>query len=371
LAQDSLPKTTFAPSFNVYLGYLPKTYPVAPPSNYTSLFSLGLMWQFNGKDNWHHYYHYPKGGVELFYSNFHNPSELGYNVGFVPSLEINGKNLRKKWRAKFGLGIAYFNKPFNPVSNPNNYYIGSHITNMTTISFLREHALKKSLSFTYGATLIHCSNGHVELPNVGMNMVVLNAGIRLNKTIARNQVAISPQKNKLTYVLKFGLGVHQFGATEKAVGGPTYPSYHLSGWVSKPFKNNHLVQLGFTYAYYSSFYNYITSQEVDFKNKRLNSCTGIIFVGHEFVFGKFSLSTQAGLYVFNPFFVKQKKIEGRWHIASERLEALSTNRLGLLYYPLKKRNTLNNVKNQLMFGVFIKANLAQADLIEYSVGYVF
>ncbi len=373
LAQDTIPKNSFSPSFNIYVGYLPKTYPVAPPSNYVALASLGLMWQFNGKDLWHHYYHYPRGGVELFYGTFNNPSQLGYTIGFVPSLEINGKNLNKKWRAKFGLGIAYFNKPYNPISNTDNYYIGSHITNMTTATFLREHKTKKNLAFTYGATLVHCSNGHVKLPNVGLNMLLLHAGLRLNSTRPFYQKPLleNPTENKLSYAVKIGLGVHQFGATEKAVGGPTYSSYHLSSWVSKPFKTNHLVQLGFTYAYYSSFYAYINTQEVDFKNKRLSACTGVIFMGHEFIFGKFSLSTQAGLYVYNPFFIKQKKIEGRWNVLSERIEARSTNRLGLIYYPLKKHNTLNNIKNQLMLGVFIKANLAQADLIEYSVGFVF
>src|SRR6185369_6304568 len=106
----------------------------------------------------------------------------------------------------------------------------------------------------------------------------------------------------------------QFGATEKAVGGPQYPSYHLSAWVSKPYRNIHLFQAGFTWAYYTSFYDYITSQGVSFNNPHLGASTGLVFAGHEFVFGKFSLSAQAGFYFYNPFFIRQKKIEGRWGI---------------------------------------------------------
>src|SRR4051812_26892588 len=113
-SQDSLPRNVFSPTFNVYLGYLPKTYPVAPVSRYTLLGSAGLLWQFNGRDKWHQCYYFPKGGVELFYGTFDNPAELGYTAGFVPTLEINSKKPKKIWRAKFGVGFTYFNKPYDP-----------------------------------------------------------------------------------------------------------------------------------------------------------------------------------------------------------------------------------------------------------------
>lgn len=371
-SQDTIPKTTFAPSFNLYVGYLPKTYPIAPKSNYSVLASLGIMWQFNGKDKWHQLYRYPKAGFELFFSDFGNPSELGYNVGFVPTLQINNKNPKIKWIAKYGFGISYFNKPYNPITNTKNYYIGTNATYMVTLSFLRQKNVNKNLVFTYGLSAIHCSNGHTQLPNVGLNLFTAQAGLRFTKqqTTFTHEL-VSQQKNKLSYAVKMGIGMHEFGTTEKAVGGPKYPSYHLSLWVNKPFKNIHIVQAGFTLAYYSSFYDYITLQHVYTNNQKIKACTGVAFVGHEFVFGKFSLCTQLGIYFYNPFFIEQKKIEGTWHATSQKLEAINTNRLGLMYYPFKKHNTLNNLKNQLHFGAFIKANLAQADLFEYSVGYVF
>ncbi len=42
--------------------------------------------------------------------------------------------------------------------------------------------------------------------------------------------------------------------------------------------------------------------------------------------------------MFNPFFVKQKKLEGTWNSFSEQLEAFNSNRLGLIYYPFKTQN---------------------------------
>jgi hypothetical protein len=129
--------------------------------------------------------------------------------------------------------------------------------------------------------------------------------------------------------------------------------------------------VGITAAYYSSFYEYIISQEVYKTKQKQKSLTGIIFIGHEFIFGKFSLSTQVGFYLYNPFFIKQKKLENTWGNLGEKIEAINTNRFGVLYYPFKKHNTLNKLNNQLFMGVFIKANLFQADLFEYSLGFTF
>lgn len=370
-SQDSLPKATFAPSFNLYVGYIPKTYPIAPKTNYAALASLGIMWQFNGLDKWHQLYRYPKAGFELFFSDFGNPTELGYNVGFVPTLQLTNRKPKVKLIGKYGFGISYFNKPYNPISNTKNFYIGTNLTYMVTLNFLKEKKLNKNLLFTYGLSVVHGSNGHTQLPNVGINLFTAQAGIRFNKSQGTYTQQLIPQKNKLSYAVKLGLGMHEFGSTEKAIGGPKYPSYHLSLWANKPFKYIHTWQAGLTLAYYTSFYDYITSQQTYTVNQKLKAFTAIAFVGHEFIFGKFSVCAQLGLYLYNPFFIKQKQLEGSWNIFSEKIEAFSTNRFGLLYYPLKKRNTLNKLNNQLQLGAFIKANLAQADVFEYSVGWVF
>lgn len=370
-SQDTLPKNYFEPSINSYLGSVIKAYPDVPPSKFATINSIGLTWQTAGKDKWQQRYRFPKYGVELFYSWFGNKENLGYNIGLVPVFEIKSKNPNRHFRLKFGMGASYFNKPFDPISNPNNYYIGGHYTNMSIASIIWTKTLSSKLRLTYGLASIHCSNGHTTLPNAGMNILTAHVGLRFESTHQQISLPINDENRKLSYAFKLGLGIHQFGSTTKAVGGPRYPSYHVSFWTSIPRKQIHLWQLGFIAAYYTSFYDYIKSQEVYKSDERLRSCTAIIFGGHEFVFGKFSFSTQAGLYVYNPFFIKQKKIEQSWNNFSNKLESISTNRLGLLYYPLKKKNSLNKVNNQLMIGIFIKANLAQADLFEYSLGYVF
>ncbi len=369
-AQDSISKNEFSPGVNLQIGYIPKTYPIAPKSPFAAISSIEFFWKFNGKDKWHQYYNYPRGGVELVCGYLGNNNELGFATGLIPCLQINSKNENKKWRFKIGFGIGYFNKPFDPVSNPNNYYIGSSFVNMTHFSFRREIKISDKTHFLFGLSMIHSSDGHTTLPNVGLNMFTVDAGLRFLKIEKKNIPTLMKNEHKLSYTLKFGVGLHEFGETEKAVGGPKYPSYHLSFWVNRSFKQIHQVQFGLIMAYYTSFYDYITNQEVYASSQRLNSGTAIAFIGHEFIFGKFGLVTQGGIYLYNPFFVKLKKLEGEWS-TSNKLESLFTNRLGINYYPFKKANTLNNIKNQFSMGVYIKTNLAQADLFEYSVSYTF
>lgn len=370
--QDTLfPRNSFEPSLNLHLGHIPKTYPIAPKTNYCFLSSVGFMWKLNGKKNWHQLYRFPKAGIEFFLSDFGNPNELGYSLGFVPSMEVKTKKVSKHFFAKYGLGFAYFNKFYNLGSNPQNYYIGSNITAMVSLNFMWKYNLYKNTQMTFGLSAFHYSNGHTQLPNVGINLIVAHLGFQFDKVEERKFWEMPIVKQKLSYTIKFGLGRHEFGATEKAVGGPKYNSYHLSAWINKPYGNIHLWQTGITAAYYQSFYDYIVSQEIYTRNQQLNACTGLIFAGHEFVFGKWSLMTQLGIYLYNPFFVKQKKLDGTWSDFGEKLESINTNRFGLIYYPFKKSNSLNNIKRQFHMGVIIKANLFQADLFEYNVGYTF
>ncbi len=370
-AQDSIPKNKLELSFNSYIGYLVPAYPDAPKSNYALLNSIGFQWQTQGKDHWQQLYRFPKQGFEVFFGTYNNPTQLGYNIGIVPSLEWRGKKPNKNWRFKFGLGVSYFNKPFDLVSNPTNFYIGRHFTNMSITSIFWTKRLNSDLALTYGISSVHASDGHTALPNAGMNIFCGHVGLRFERKREFRKVEIMSRPSENTFVIKAGIGFHEFGSTTKAIGGPRYPSYHLSGWYSIPKGNIHLWQAGVTLAYYTSFYDYIKSQEVYATDQHVRSSTGVAFAGHEFVFGKFGFVSQLGIYFYNPFFIKQKKIEGEWNGFGEKLQAINTNRIGIMYYPFKKRNSLNNISKQLSIGAFIKANVGQADLFEYSIGYSF
>lgn len=371
IGQDTAISNKFSPAVNISAGYLPKTYPIAPKSPALVVAGAEIFWKFNGKDHWHQFYNFPRGGFEVVYAYLGNEKELGSAIGLFPAMEWHSKKANTRWRFKMGFGVGYFNKIFDPVTNPQNYYIGRNVVNMSRFTLHHEKQLNKKLSIRYGLSAIHSSDGHTALPNVGLNM--FTADVVLNFTDHKSEIIHNDiiDDRKSFYTIKFGLGMHELGKTEKPVGGPSYPSYHLSAWYNKPFKHIHVLQLGMILGYYTSFYDYIVNQEVYSSAQKIRSGTGIVFVGHEFVLGKFGLTTQAGIYVYNPFYIKQAKLEGTWDNTSDKLESVFSNRLGLSYYPFKKSNALNKLRNQLGLSIYIKTNLAQADLFEYAVSYSF
>lgn len=362
-------KTIFEPSFNIYSGLIVKNYPDVPKNFLANYVSVNFSFKTNGARPWHRFYKFPKLGAETVFGIF-NSKELGYVVGLVPNMEFRNE---KNFTFKIGFGAAYFNKPFDLVNNPKNFYIGYPFTNMTYFSFGHLAKLNSKLTLQYGLTTLHCSDGHTSLPNAGLNCFLVNVGLTATN-VRKSSGAIHKKdsiKSKPVFTLRAGLGLHEFGETTKAIGGPSYPSYHFAFSVSKPIKNIHVLDAGLVWSYYTSFHDYIVNQEVYKNNIDLRSSTGVIFAGHEFVFGKFGFSTQFGIYFYNPFFIQQKKIDGSWSSFGQKLEAINTNRVGILFYPFKKKNTLNKMNNTLMMGMYIKANLGQADLFEYVLGYRF
>ncbi len=169
-SQDSL-KNKFEPRVQTYAGMIIPSYPDVPESKITNLTSVTLGWQTQGKDTWQQFYRFPKMGIECVFGSFSNPKNLGYAFGIVPFLEVKGSKPHKHWRFKAGFGAAYYTQPFDLITNPNNFYIGDHFTNMSIFTLVWYKKLGKSLLLNYGVSGIHSSNGHTALPNAGMNIV--------------------------------------------------------------------------------------------------------------------------------------------------------------------------------------------------------
>lgn len=372
-AQSDSTKFEFSPSINLYTGYLVPNFKNGPESKIALFGSAQITWQTNGKDHWHQFAGFPIIGAELFYSDFGNPTELGFNLGFVPVVQFTHSKKRVKRYTKLGMGAAYFNKPFDAITNENNLYVGSHVANMSIASMTWDLPMKNNNSILLGINAVHCSDGHVALPNAGMNFVMAHFGYRFNSVSSLHPVRSSQYERANTYsgTLKFSLGVHEFGETTKAVGGPVYPSYHLSFHQNQPLHQLQLIQVGAVISYYESFYDYIKTQQFYTTKQKLRASTAVITFGHEFFFGKISFSSVLGIYVYNKFYKDHKKYTGDWKGLFEKAEGINTNRLGLLYYPFKQPNALNKINKQLAIGIFLKANLGQADCFEFSAAYTF
>ena len=96
----------------------------------------------------------------------------------------------------------------------------------------------------------------------------------------------------------------------------------------------------------------------------LNASTFVLYFGHEFMAGHIGIDTRIGAYLFNPFrkrYTRQildQKYDGR---------LFNSNKLGVNYYLFNTKRGGGNLR----LGLYIKANMGQADFVEWQVGWLF
>jgi len=146
---------------------------------------MAIGFQSTGKYEWERVLNYPTYG--LGFSSFvfderdaadlvGNPSGV---YGFVGLPLLRGKKKRFfhiDFDAAFGL--TYDLNPYDPVTNPYNDAVGSRILFYFDFGLSGNHRLSDRLDLDYGLHLIHFSNGRTRTPNLGVNMVGLDLGMK-------------------------------------------------------------------------------------------------------------------------------------------------------------------------------------------------
>lgn len=357
---------------NFYFGKIVKNYPVFPALDWAYLNECNIAIQTNGEKYWHKHYFYPQIGVGVLFGSTGNPEVIGTTFSLYPTFTIATKPASKSTVLfRMGLGTAYFSKTFHPIHNSENLLIGSSVTGSAMASINYKITINPKNAIFFGLATYHFSNGHYQIPNVGINIIALNAGwhyiSKVQKQVEKSKLKMIDRK--LSYHIQGGFGVHEFAGTVSATGGAKYPVYCGGIFVSKRVSAVNSVQLGLFGNYHTGFYDYITSHDFYSTHQRRHAFTGVFFLGHEFIMGKFAFVTQGGLYWYNPFkkaFLEQqlrKKLT-----VKNYLDLVNTNKLGFKYY--FKKFEMGRIQG-LYSGIYIKANFGQADFVEYSCGFVF
>ena len=318
-----------------HYGKIVRNYGNMPDRREAGLFELFVGKQTNGEKDWQQIYGLPQTGVSFFYGGLGNNAVLGSVFGIVPNITF-GSASKKKWNVKvtLGIGFAYFNKPYNTVSNEKNEVIGSSITNMSMAELYLQRNLTPRLSLTGGFLAMHCSNGHYQVPNVGMNLPALNIGLKYypetrNYDFPRREVTVP--KGKIRLNVRFGMGIHEFAGTFGPVGGPKYTIYHTSVYLSKRYGRVSNVYAGFEAKYYTDFYQYIVKNDYFPSHPHMNATVLTYFMAHELMIHKLGFLLEGGLELYNPFYKKYHSDEANKTIF-DFLETYTSSKIGLQYY---------------------------------------
>ncbi len=367
--QHTISKNIVEVNFNA--GYLVKNYPAFPeriqnPYLITGRYGIRL----NGSRFWHRYYRYPIFSVQAGYINLGNKSVLGDNYFLIPELAITQK-AGKKFHVEesMGLGLAFFTKPFDPVSNPTNTLTGSRITFMPTASFGIGYELSDNLSLFTRVSIHHGSNSHYKLPNLGANIPSAGFGIRYILKKEETIINEEPFERDKRYHLNIraALGLNQRGGTTDYVGDKHFPVYLLQTYVSHNYHEITRYQIGLEAYYNVGVFDTIQSTDFYPVNQKLKSSSFLFILGHEFLIGHFSLCTQGGIFIYNPYHREIQKIKNVTD-ALTKMESLFLARIGVNYY---FKNAILTSHHQFFAGIFIKTNFGKADFLESTIGYMF
>lgn len=348
-----------------------------PKTEYQTIYAINFgKFVFDPDRLWSVFYNYPSVGLTFSKTSFGNDEILGNAYTLMPFLDLNfSRKLKHALHLKLGLGASYFTNHYDKVENPTNKAIGSTFTWTFQSTLHYTFFIRRNFSLHFGGGFIHHSNGHTQLPNLGLNSFVgsLSSTFYLrNLTKRQIEKFDKPEINKTRqYFSEFrsGIGMHELGdeTTPLEKIKKTVYSFSASGGI---IINQILkIKTGITYRFYNHYYNYITTfnppQYSD--SPVLNSSNLFIYGGVEVLIGHVGLEAELGLNLYKPFYKEQSQRFEKDSQTSYVLKKVFASRLGMKLYAF---NTMNNPRNNFFIAVNINANLGQADFSELSFGVV-
>ena len=254
---------------------------------------------------------YPNYGIGITHY-YMNSDTIGNPIGiygfFGSPFLVHNSKLHLGW--ELATGFSYnFNK-FDLITNPKNDIIGSDINVYFNMSLWAAFKVSERLDVLLTSDFTHFSNGTINTPNKGLNLLGGNVGMRYHFQFEKKELESFTRKTTADKTFKpfepYNEILVWMGMGGKAVMNATYDGpVHLCSSVSTDF--NHRYGWIGKYGIGADLF-FDGSLEADFPNEDNIPVTRFMFVGihgnHEFIVGNFSLATQVGFYVWKGMHAK-------------------------------------------------------------------
>ena len=318
-------------------------------------YGLGVNFQYQtyGKQEWNQHHGYPLMGFGLQYFDFGDPEVLGRAISFFPNITLKLVD-RPRWMVHFrvGSGVAWVDRIYDRIENPDNNSIGSHLNNTTCFRLVGGVELSPRWALFAGGSFTHFSNGAAQMPNLGINVPAFSASLRYTPEPLQKQDYVRWDSSKRPPGRWGATGYFSLSYKETSFpGAAKWPVY--TGSVSGIYRISKVqtLQGGLDCEYYKSVYVFSlhtlaahTPQEA-----RQDATRYGLFIANEWQFGNTGVLVQAGYYLF------RKNYPAPFPLY---------NKLGLRYYfpPISRFST------QFYAGVYMKSHLITADYISVGIG---
>jgi hypothetical protein len=322
------------------------------PTQPTQGFHISFKKITQGDQRWKIAYQFPEVGIGASCIKVGNAAVYGYVLGVYPTFSRFIFN-RPKHQVflSYSSGLAMHTRPFDVITNPYNTAIGSYLNNITILKIEYLFKLFKQTSGVFALSLIHTSNGSLQLPNLGLNIVSAHVGLRFTDPIKPKIIYsfndLLPYNSSLVYFGRISIGANE----RNAIGGPKYPIYGLSAGISKQVSMKHKWLVGADVEYNLGISDQIKYNENNFGNPNFAPLKAAVFAGHEFLVNRFGIQVSLGYYVYKKAF---------------KPLPLYTKVGAFQYFKIKK-----NSRYRAFGGVILKTHFGTAELVEVTTGIQF
>ena len=377
------------------IGYTAASNEEFPDRNLQKQFHINFTWDhsFNTQE-WAYRLNRPRTGLSLGYTDFGNSQSLGSTVTLLSFLEF--KLFKKKnLQAQIGLGGSYFNRQFDMEANFFNRAVSTDFTWSFRSFFYYTFLDTPKADYRLGAGIFHHSNGHTRLPNNGFNSFLVSASARLKKyKPEREPIPTEAVRERIVEnYISIRSGIGQNVLNDGFPFNDKKEVYTISAEYGKVYNKTFKVGVGAFYRVYEHYYDYIRDneflvrdgEEFDFfkDNPWSNAANFGVYVKGELLLNHIGVELLVGANIHKPAYRIDWRLNEGWDFTPReipdfwvlgefnskfRLKHLFVTRLGLKYY---LKGTNQSPQHNIYAGVFINANLGQADFTEFGLGYVY
>ncbi len=305
-------------------------------------FELGVALQTTGKESWHNLHNFPLIHFNYTFFDFSNREQIGFVHSILPTMSLQTTRHKHFYHSiTLGVGLGYFERPHDRITNNKNAAIGSHFNGFVRLGSDLGFRINSRLNVTASLNFNHWSNGSMKVPNLGMN--VPSVSLRADYFLKDRAIQIRDKSEKINFDKKINwiataaLGIKQ--VEPLGSGNFTITTLQFDGLKAISSKNS----LGFGIDF---FFNEGIRQMMINTNQMfstLNYFRSGIHIAHQFRVGNFATLFNVGAYYFK----------------LDNLDKFLYNRIGFRYF----------FDENIHFNLSLKSHYFVADHFEFGVGF--
>ncbi|MFN4123691.1 MAG: acyloxyacyl hydrolase [Flavobacteriales bacterium] len=308
-------------------------------TGHTPGMNVFLYRNYSGKLPWEINYGHPSGGVHFQALQLNN-QVLGDAYAIMPFIRFPLNGIRKNpLRLIVSSGLGWLTRPFDIEDNHKNIAISSHINSAFHFELGYDYRFNDRLKAGIGLSLTHYSNGAWSVPNAGINLLCINAGLGWN--IGRLEVKNKQRETNIDKQWNAWLWAGASGKEVYPVNRQSFFAGTIGLNVQRRMTFKSSVGTGLDLMYDHSLFDRMSrDQDNPTLDRALRIGTGIRYTLH---IHKIEIPLEQMIYLmarYNP-------------------DTFLYHRVGIRY----------RINEHLISGVTLKAHFAKADYVEWHLGY--